>query len=210
MADENDIAIAPGVTRFASCWGYVLRGRKEDLIAANVARPEWFADGTERNKRGQIVRTRRVFADGRKVECRQITARRFEVWCYYSEEEQERMSSAASIREKYERAKDDEAKSLAWLPASHERYREMCMVMLLGGMEERIGRWLRKGQGGYRFADEAVEEIEDAIAHVIELLETGRTTFRAADREKAVAAIKARTAQADPAFHSFMESLTQN
>lgn len=60
--------IAPGVKRTELSWGYYLEGKKEALIASGLAEPSWFADRSQRNKRGQIVRSKKLIVDGRKVQ----------------------------------------------------------------------------------------------------------------------------------------------
>src|SRR5690606_21591058 len=57
---------APGVTRqMAVC--AVFRGRRDALIAAGVAAPDWFQDGSERDVRGRVRRRRKFMMDGRLV-----------------------------------------------------------------------------------------------------------------------------------------------
>jgi hypothetical protein len=55
-----------GVERENQASGYILRGKKDALIASGQAQPAWFPCGTERNKRG-VVRTRRLKHEGLNV-----------------------------------------------------------------------------------------------------------------------------------------------
>src|SRR5687767_11285741 len=60
--------VAPGVFRIESAWwGHYYDGPKAAMIAACLAKAEWFADGQERNRRGLVVRTKRLCVDGRKI-----------------------------------------------------------------------------------------------------------------------------------------------
>lgn len=62
--------IAPGVARDDTGWGYNLHGTKAALLEAGLARAEWFPTG-ERNKRGQVVRSKYLEHEGRQIMCRE-------------------------------------------------------------------------------------------------------------------------------------------
>ena len=66
MSDEY--IIAPGVTRLDCDWGHCLKGRQEAIIKAGLAMPDWFADGSTRNERGQVVRSKSFEFNGRRVD----------------------------------------------------------------------------------------------------------------------------------------------
>lgn len=55
-----------GVERENQASGYILRGKKDALIASGQAQLGWFPCGTERNKRG-VVRTRRLKHQGLNI-----------------------------------------------------------------------------------------------------------------------------------------------
>ncbi len=48
-------------------WGTLLYGNIDAMVAADVAQQCWFADLSDRTKRGQIVRQKRLVVDGRRV-----------------------------------------------------------------------------------------------------------------------------------------------
>ncbi len=67
MAEQY--AVGEGVTRTDCFWGYYLEGTRDALMKAGLAEPEWFADGTERNAHGRVVRTKYFKHAGRDCEC---------------------------------------------------------------------------------------------------------------------------------------------
>lgn len=63
-------AFAPGVERFTggeTCF----RGRREALLDAGVAAPDWFQDGTERDKLGRIRRRKKFLMGDRIIRTRE-------------------------------------------------------------------------------------------------------------------------------------------
>lgn len=67
--DLDTELIAPGVTRTYCSWGSIYRGSRDSLVSASIVQTAWLADGTERTKRGQVVRTKEFEVDGRSGKC---------------------------------------------------------------------------------------------------------------------------------------------
>ncbi len=60
--------IAPRVTREARAGYVVFAGRRDAITSAGFADPAWFADGQARDKRGRVIRRKRLtLPDGRQV-----------------------------------------------------------------------------------------------------------------------------------------------
>jgi len=68
MDDPDVTTVAQGVTRMQCCWGFVLEGQKEALIASGLALDEWFIKPGLLNKRGQVRRSKRLVVDGREIQ----------------------------------------------------------------------------------------------------------------------------------------------
>lgn len=202
MTDRVDVA--PGVVRTDWFWGYCLEGTKEDLLRAGFAKDEWFPSG-ERDKRGRVVRTKKLEVDGRLIECRQEGKERFRVYVHHSERERE----LAEARNELTRARDREHKELAALPASHDDYRQQYGAFAARAIESLVEGLCADGVGGYHYAPEVIDELRAKVGEIENILEIGRTLFDPNEKASRVAAIKVKTAEADPTFYSFMESLTK-
>lgn len=65
---NNDATtVAPGVTRNDHWWGYILKGSKEALIGSGLVQAAWFVEPGRRNKKGQVVRSKKQTVDVREV-----------------------------------------------------------------------------------------------------------------------------------------------
>ena len=83
MAKEDVTTVAPGVKRTICHWGYVLEGRKADLLRALLTQETWFPDGTEFNKKGQSLRHKRVEVEGRKIKSQKVSKHWYLVYVDY-------------------------------------------------------------------------------------------------------------------------------
>ena len=64
MAGWKTTTFVPGVTRSEWIGGYYLQGSKAALLAAGLARSEWFPAGDERDKFGRRKRTFYISEEG--------------------------------------------------------------------------------------------------------------------------------------------------
>lgn len=108
MADLDISTAAPGIKRMNCDWGYCLDGKQEAIIAAGLAKPDWFEDGTRRNTKGQVVRTKHLEVEGRKIE---TTTRKGSSFCSmrisYTEQEKTDYEARETEREAKEQRKPD-------------------------------------------------------------------------------------------------------
>lgn len=116
-------------------------------------------------------------------------------------------------REKYDRegaarrfkkAKLEEAKELDWLPVSANDYATRTVAYLRGVVTVPRKMLTAFGQG-YSFDRASLDALEEAIEEALDDFEaSARVTYRKDVRDQCVASVKAKTAQADPAFKSMM------
>ncbi len=201
MAAHEITTIAPGVTRTDCDWGYYLEGAQEALIGAGLATAEWFADGTERNTKGQVVRSKRFQVDGRAVE---TTTRQRSRICTvritFSEADQEGRESAkvaAEVRRK-----------LGALPKTAEQYRARTAATFENVIDAIIGMAREPSHGGYRIDADTIAELQRMAGHMVNAVEVAKVVFDRKARTAAEITIKAPMAQADPTFQAFMASAT--
>jgi hypothetical protein len=208
MADGNNTAIvAPGVERCECHSGYLLFGRKEDLLASKLVRPEWFPAPGERNSRGQVCRTKNSEYEGRSIRCSQKSARRFCVRVDYSEEDRERHRE----RVHYEKLLAEEEKELRAMSTSADEYRMGAERWIVDTLESFIGTFAADHQkyDGYCYAPEVLEALDLKVQELRGILEIGRVFFNAAARAARLAEIKAKTAAANPDLRAFLGRVTQ-
>jgi hypothetical protein len=206
MAKKN---VAPGVTREDFHWGYMLEGRKEALLAAGLAKHEWFPDGVQRNNRGGIIRTVKFEHEGRGAYCRQERKNWFLVGINYSEEERDRWHEASELREEYEKALTDEKKEIAHMPTSHEQYREKSVRRWEIMFEERFTDIFGPHEyHGFSYAPEVLAAVDLKMAEIRGILETGRTLYSAERQQARIAEVRAKVAAADPDVRAFLDRVT--
>lgn len=81
--NSDNIKIARGVSRENQIWGYVLRGSRQDLIAAGLVAPGWLANGSQKDKYGRTRRTLEVeYGDFRIKTSQHGTSEQFDVWVW--------------------------------------------------------------------------------------------------------------------------------
>jgi hypothetical protein len=206
MAGMKLTTPAPGVKRTDSVRGFCLQGRKDALIASGLLRVEWFPTLTERNKRGNVVRTACTMHEGREIEIRHDGGQRYTAFCRHSDEERARYEE----REQFEEAQAEEQKELAGMPTSHEAYRARAVRLFETMFEDTIVEFFGKRQyHGYSYAPEVLAAIEAKMQEAREILETGRTLYSQERQDARIAAIRAVTAEADPGLRAFLERVTK-
>jgi len=109
MKAKAQIDAAAGVQTEQYAYATLYEGTREALLAAVPGLlPELFADGSERNKRGQVVRQRIGAIDGREVRTTWLRERgKYSVYVYRNPEEREQFEAADVQRRQNERARDD-------------------------------------------------------------------------------------------------------
>lgn len=212
MAAVQVTTAAPGVARIDFALGYHLIGTKDALLSAGFALAEWFADGSQRDKRGRARRTVRGEHDGKRFRCvREARKGTYQVTMYYVGAERDAREEAfyarAAERSHGEAAKVIEAQRLNDLPATSAAYRAR-MATTGENIAREVRGLARRGCGGYRYDDDAMEAIEDALAELAAALDVGRIVYSEREREKIVTAARAKTAKADAALQAFLATAT--
>src|SRR6266699_1604190 len=88
MVDKSEaICIEHGVTREDFRWGRIWKGTPAALLAAGIVQREWLADGSERDKRGRMVRTKKIEHAGHTFRVQWMSRSTYEVWEEFSEAE---------------------------------------------------------------------------------------------------------------------------
>lgn len=120
--------------------------------------------------------------------------------------EQEWLTSSEQRRRLAE-ATAAEKRRLADLPADHEAYRA-----LMTSMAESIAMEVRtlagRGLGGYRYSDEAMEDVGRALDALADALALGRTEFSPAWKRATVSSLRAETAKANAGLQAFIALVT--
>jgi hypothetical protein len=189
-------------------WGIAYRGDKEALLAAGVLREEWMPR-VPPGKKKTVGRT--TLPDGREVHVSRVHSARkagrelpLDVWHKFTDEEvaqrQPRFDAARKAEEVHERAEREIA---AW-PTSKADFarrieRNCCSIL------RTVHDFVKAGMGGYRVADESMEEITDAFAELVEAMRTAEITFDPAERQRAEAKLRGKAASHDPAFGAFLD-----
>lgn len=212
MAGCKVSTAAPGVARIDFMMGFHLHGTKDALLAAKLARPEWFAEGFKRDRRGRALRTVRGDFEGKRFKCvHRARTDDYVLTFYYVGEDLEarerEWAMAHAQRARLVDATATEQRRLADLPKDHEAYRAQ-----MGRTAELIALEVRtlagEGIGGYRYADGAMEEIESALDALADALALGKTEHSPQRQRAAVNAVRAETAKADTALQAFIAVAT--
>lgn len=111
MAKCDAVTVAPGVTRRDDGWCYYLEGEQEAIIKAGLAKPDWFEDGSRRNKKGYVIRTKNLMVDGRHVETVTRKSSRICTARINCTEEEQREYEAREVERRKQRRPD------YWLPS---------------------------------------------------------------------------------------------
>lgn len=192
MPEVIKVAVAPGVTRENYLMHYLLRGNPAQIIAAGLAKPDWFAQPGAKDKRGRAVRRRTVWVDGCRVRTHLPERGPAQVNISLSNAE---MDALLDVQE-WERVRNEEARALAGLPDSHAAYRKISLENLKRLM------WVLRGmieepRGGYRYGPDVLAALDEAAADLVQILGDAQTHFDPKARAQIVAKIKGWTAKAD-------------
>lgn len=213
---------APGVSLCESTEYQFYEGNEDDLVRAGVIRRGWLpgVDGNSKYRvrvllegpeprvlRGRKMRTRLdaeviYITPAGKGKCR-VKKRR-------PVTERARLERAQRLNEQahnVERARAEEARALAELPSDSEAVRERALD-LIGRLMGALRRLLEdpNATGGFAFAPEFFEEFDLAEDQLLEAAETCEVFINTETRNKVIAAIKHKVADADTEFSAFLSS----
>ena len=186
-------------------WGTIYKGTKDSLVGAGICKPEWLADGSECDRRGRTVRSKRIECDGKRVETHQRGSRKYEVWIRYPEHELERRRK----REEFNKVQAEADRMVSSLPSSHQQFRDQVAKLLAGALPLAIPS-KSASCGGYRYSEDARHEINEAVEALLAALLQGGTVFSAKDRAEHIASIRANTAKADEGLQDFLRKVAEN
>lgn len=182
-----EIQAAPGVKLGRFPWADFYTGTKDALIRAAIARPEWFLDGAQRNKKGQVVRKVRAVQNGLRVEVVQPAKGPCSVQIECSPEER-----AERERQAEEEDRSKRTERLERLCAE-ERQREMLAAIAKpGGVQNLAQQYLDGGVPmimaafnlterldlPFSFPDKTRQKAEWHLRELMALLEDGGIQFR--------------------------------
>lgn len=203
MATTNDpdiFTVAPGVVRHNCCWGYYLMGRKEAIIAAGLVSESWFADGTQRNKRGQVVRLKEMSVDGRRIRTTISAKGHGEVNVFYTEAE-----LAANENTTQEKALS------SWSDLGPDEYRAELLTLanvMFGALVRYAGGLGVVSKLRCHLSSPDVERLRHQLDEAISIIENAAIRERRApDQENAPARALLTKAESDPHFQRFIGKL---
>lgn len=200
-----------------TCWDDVYEGAKESLIAGGHALTDWFPTTPCPGKRaGTIKRVFRVPGEHGAIVLRDLANGKWKVEISVSADEQavrkmesEKRRDVIDKRREYEEALKDEEKELAHMPVSHEDYRAE-NVAYAERVLEMLVRWCGASKyDGYRYDQEALDEVERLSERIVATLETGRTLFSQSVHDARIAEVKAKTAALDPELRAFLDKVAK-
>lgn len=206
MATDNTTTVAPGVRRSEdSHWGYILEGSKEALISDGLAQESWFADGKARNKRGHVIRSKKLTVDGRTITTVMTNPKRqmFRIDTEFTDAEKSSRENARAAA-----ATDAEARRcLELMPKSAEAYREHIV-----GLSDRITETIINiasdaSFDGYQLHEETLAELRRLAGHMTNAIEVSKVVFNRDARISAEIKIRLQAAKHDPALQSLMQRI---
>jgi len=201
--DDGVTLVAPGVWR-TDCpvWGYYLVGSRDALISAGLAQADWLQDGTERDKRGRAVRSKRQIVNGRRISTTMHNDKRqtYTVDVGFTEAE-------LAARENLEAAAEMQ-RQIDIMPKSAEAYRKSTIDMLDRFTAAVIGVASDTSFDGYRLHPETISELQRLAGHMVNAIEIGEVIFDRKARMATEIKIRVKAAKADPALQGFMQRMT--
>ena len=175
-------------------------GTKEALIAAGLAKAEWFPSDP-RCPRKSVYRT-----PDRSVEISKKGGGKFEVLIEIGDEEESRRRGLWASR----RAASNAQAKIAALPKSADGFRSD-LIQYAETFLSVLQKYAENGSGGYRVSRPALDELEIAIGRVASALETSDIAFSAKARAAAEREIMAKCGIVlDPASRTFIDRLIAN
>lgn len=200
MAGIDHTTIAPGVRRCNCSWGYILEGRRDDLLAANLAQPEWFANGDQRDKYGRTVRSIRAVHEGRKIECRQVTKHRYDIRVHYTRDDE----AAYAHRAKLQAALEAEEKAIAALCGSHADFRKQANYSFEFASTIIRNAMVKFQRDGYQLPWRDIKKIDKTLDKIARIIRNASVEFYESGRTGSIARIKAATAKADDQLQALL------
>ncbi len=202
--DDRRTIIAPGVTREDYSYGYYLKGTKDDLVRAGLAKKSWFANG-QRDKRGRVIRSIYTEHEGRNVRCTEQQGKgHYSVEIDFTDAEQEARKNA----EVAAKAETEARRQLDDLPRGAQGYLKQIVAIVEGSIAGIIVVSSHSKRDGYRLHPDTLAEIERIAGHLVAAVEEGKVVFNPADRAAVERKIRAEFAAHDPGLQKFMQSLT--
>jgi hypothetical protein len=206
MVDKSEAtSIEHGVSREDLWWGRIWKGTKEGLLAGGIVKEDWLADGSERDKRGRVVHSKKIEHAGRTFDVRRKSRRRYEVWESYSEAERIEREK----RRELEKELHQVTELLASLPTSHQQFRSRRRAYVAKFMALPLQIVSSTQFAGYRYSPQALAEIAEARDELLRCLLQGETLFSAKARAEEIAGLKAKAAAADPGLQAFLKRVQQ-
>ena len=187
-------------------WGYCLTGDKDALIMSGHAKLDWFEDGSRRNKSGQVVRTKHIVVDGRKV---QTTTRHRSSVCdmriFFTEHE---------IQERYEQEDREDSEQRRSTYQTPEEFRDLREAVIVSMVQNSLSACFSttETRTGYRYTIDPT-----GAAKVLRALEAAARGLRAVQvkveklknpAEDRAVRNQAASASVDTAFRRFIDLAT--
>lgn len=196
MAVDHPTTVAPGVLRTEYHWGYILNGSEAALTSAALVQESWLEDGTARDKRGRVVRSKRLTVNGRHI-CTTMTDPKrqlFKVRVRFTAAETAARENTKAAAE----AVANVRRNIEAMPKRAEEYRARLVDMF-----ERFGAAIidfasTSSHGGYRLHAETIAELQRLTGHIANAIEIGEIVFDRKARMAAEIKIRSQAANAGP------------
>lgn len=179
----------------------IYRGTREALLAAGVARPEWFPDGEKKWKASRTMRG----VQGRKTTLRALLGSADFVLTISPTHEEWRASRAAAenVLREDERAIRKAREAIDKLPRDSEAFRAD-LLNFACNVKGFIAGYASRAHGGYAMTAEGREAIEAAMENLRAAIEVAEITYSAKARAVEETCIRARALGSDVGFERFM------
>lgn len=194
----------PDVEVHEYSYGIAYHGPKDALIAAGVLREEWMPRVPPGKKKSVGTTT---LAGGWEVNVSRagVKAKVLRVTHSFPEEEAALRWAKFEVVRQAEAVHERAEREIAAWPTSKADFarrieRNCCSIL------RTVHDFVKAGMGGYRVADESMEEITEAFAELVEAMRTAEITFYPAERQREEAKLRGKAASHDPAFGRFLDA----
>lgn len=181
-------------TKKEFCWGWLIEGTREDIIADGMVPAEKFPAG-DAIKIGRLFRPEGnagyadFLVDHRNVRIRRKSPRRYDVWIEYTEAERKAYEARCELADRAAEARG----RLESLVASSEQFTQLLLtnvaVLRLRG---------KVGLHGFSLGREELDEFEELLQDVADFLRNARVQVDRRAREQLQQPLRAAIARADP------------
>jgi hypothetical protein len=194
-------------------WGKIYQGTKADLIAAGLAKLEWFpGQGTAKTatRIGMIDGEMKVLPLGRPATREQeekglvkifhTSKYVFQVRITYNQEYLDR----EKLKREVEKQHAEKKQSLDSLPKSGEEFsgkRHQILREMLGPM---FNQYFCRADGGYHYSRDVIEKARELVHDLLDLAEEGQVYFDKKRYQYSLNDIEERDIKAHPEFSAFM------